>query len=176
MAIAAKTIESHGEWLSEQAIAKRLGMDRHTVSSRLEDLGYEPDPERSNARLKLHFFDKQMEFAIRAAKDEAATMKIRGLRADAQLKELKLARERGEMVAAAEMIEIVQKLVSNIYQEVTVRQGKRIDAKLAKAKNVLAVKKIRKADTDRIMKNLRENFERFLGAENEPQSTQRTPR
>ena len=61
-----------------------------------------------------------------------------------------------------ETVELVQKIVGQVYQECTVRQPKRIAAKLAKAKNVTEVRKVLKADMNRIMKSLRENFERFI--------------
>lgn len=158
----AKKHEPQGEWLSEQEIAKRCGLHRQTVAARLEDLGYEPDAERSNAKLKVHFFTDAMRFEIKAARDEMTAMKIRDMRASAHLKELKLARERGEVVDAVEMVELVQAVVSNLYQEYTVRQPKRIAPKLAKAKSLIEVKKILKVDHDRIMKELRANFERYL--------------
>lgn len=147
--------------LSISEIAKRMKLDRATVRSRLDDLGYEPDPS-STAKNQLYPFDGEMEFAIKSAKDEAAAAKIRGLRADAQLKELKLARERGEVVPMNEAVELVQRIVGTLYQEFAVRQPRRIAPKLAAAKNVTAVKKLLKSDTDRIMKTLRANFEQFI--------------
>lgn len=158
----AKKREANGEWLSEQEIAKRVGIHRQTLAARLEDLGYEPDPDRSNVKLKVHWFDAEMEFAIKAAKDTVSAVKIRDLRAAAQLKELKLAEQRGELVPMADAVDDMQKVISWLYQEFTVRQPKRTAAKLAKAKNVTAIKKILKTDTDTIMKNLRQNFEKFV--------------
>lgn len=162
MAATAKKPEPTGEWLTESEIAKRVGIHRQTLATRLEDLGYEPDTERSNAKSKVHFFTDAMMFEVKAARDEMSAMKIRDMRASAHLKELKLARERGTVVEVAEMVEMVQSVVANLYQEHTVRQPKRIAAKLAKAKNVTEVKKILKVDEDRIMKELRGNFERYL--------------
>lgn len=150
------------ELLSISEIARRCGINRATATARLEDLGYEAH-ESSTPKNKLYAFDDEMLFAIKAAKDSLSAAKIRSIRADSQLKELKLAEARGELVPMHEAIEIVQKIVSTIYQEFTVRQPKRIAPKLAKAKNAIAVKKVLKTDTDRIMKSLRENYERFVG-------------
>lgn len=162
MAKTALKTEPQGEWLSEQEIAKRVGIHRQTLAARLEDLGYEPEAERSNAKLKVHWFTEAMRFEVKAARDEMAAVKIRGLRADTQAKELKLAIQLREYVAESEMVELMQQIVGHLYQENTIRQPKRIAAKLAKAKNVTEVKKILKADQDRIMKDLRANFERYL--------------
>ncbi len=162
MGATAVKIEAKGELLSKTAIAKRCSLHVQTVSSRLEDLGYEAD-ETSTAKNQLYWFDETVEFAVKSAKDSMAAAKIRDLRATYELKELKLAEARGELVPMADAIELVQKIVGAVYQEFTIRQGKRIDPKLAKATNVIAVRKIRKADADRIMKSLRTNFERFIG-------------
>jgi|SRR5436189_691842 len=162
MAQAALNIEPQGEWLSESEIAKRCKLHRQTCAARLEDLGYEPDAERSTEKKKVHWFDERVKFEILAAKDSLSAAKIHGLRIDNELKQIKLAEARGELVPMHEATELVQKIVSTVYQEVTIRQPKRIAPKLAKAKNVAAVKKILKTDMDRIMKSLRENFERFI--------------
>jgi len=163
MSASAVKIQPKGEWLSISEIAKRCGIHRQTCTSRLDDLGYEPDVERSTAKNQVFFFDDEMEFAIKAAKDSMSAVNIRDKRASAQLKEMKLAEARGELVPMHEAIELVQKIVGTLYQEQVIRQPKRIGAKLAKAKNVTAVKKILKTDCDKIMKQLRDNFEEFIG-------------
>lgn len=149
--------------LSISEIARRCGINRATASARLEDLGYEPDASSNRKNQKLYPFDDEMQLALRSARDTISATRIRDMRAAAQTKEFKLAVMRQEFVPMEEVTDIIQRIVSNIYQEFTIRQPKRIAARLAKAKNVPAVKKALKADADRIMKNLRENFERFLG-------------
>lgn len=162
MGAAALKPERSGEWLSESEIAKRVGLHRQTVAARLEDLGYEPDEERSTPKKNVHWFDAEMQFAIKAAKDSLSAAKIRDLRAGTALKELKLAEARGELVSMAEATEDLHAVVNWIFQEFTARQPKRIVAKLTKAKNAVAVRKILKTDTDTIMKNLRMNFEKLI--------------
>lgn len=161
MGQAALKLESSGELLPIKQIAERLRMHRQTVAARLEDLGYQPH-ESSTAKNQLYWFDEEMEFAIKAAKDEASAVRIRGLRAKAELDELKLARERGELVPMHEVVELVQNIGTTLYQEYTVRMPKRIGVKLAKAKNIAQVKAELKRDSDRTMKLLRDNFEEFI--------------
>lgn len=160
--VAVKPNEPKGEWLTESEIAKRCGLHRQTVAARLEDLGYEPDPDRSKPKRNVHWFDDEMLFAVKAAKDSLSAAKIRDLRASTNLKELKYKEQMGELVQMTDAIDDMQKIVSWLYQELTVRQPKRIVAKLAKAKNATAVRKALKTDTDNIWKNLRMNFEKFL--------------
>jgi hypothetical protein len=162
MRAVATNSQPKGEWLSISEIAKRCGIHRQTCSSRLEDLGYEPDPDRSTPKSQVYFFDDEMEFAIKSAKDTVSAMKIRQLRADAQLKELKLAEQRAELVPMVEVTDIVQRIVKAIYDEYAIRQPKRVAGQLVKAKTQAAVRKILKTDGDRVMKLLRTNFERFI--------------
>ena len=162
MGAAAKKLEPiTPELLSTFEIARRVGIDRVTAALRLDELGYEPDPS-STANRKRYPFDDEMLMALKQARDTISATRIRDMRAAAQTKEFKLAVMREEYVPMEEVTDIVQRIVSNIYQEFTVRQPKRIAGKLAKSKNVPEVKKTLKADANRIMKNLRENFERFI--------------
>lgn len=162
MAATQPKLKPTSELLSKSEIAKRLKLDRSTVSSRLDDLGYEPDPS-STAKLQLYLFDDEMQFAIKAAKDSLTTAKIRDTRATYELKELKLAEARGELVPMAEVIEISQKLVGAVYKEFAIHQPKRLSARLAKCKTAAEVSKLLKADTEKFMAKLRGNFEEVLG-------------
>lgn len=157
-------IEEQAPLLSISAIAKKCGIDRATARTRLDQLGYEPEVEK--AKEKLYRFDDEMEFAVKAAKDTVSAMKVRDLLATARLKELKLAKEAGELVPIGEVTEIVQAIVSNVFQEYTIRQPKRIGGQLVKAKNIAEVKKALKSDSDRIMRSLRANFENFIDGQN----------
>ena len=168
MANAAKKNEPKGEWLSEQEIAKRIGIHRQTLAARLEELGYEPDEERSNAKLKIHFFNDEMDFAVRKAKDSLDAARIRQIRADAQIKELNLAKARGEYVHIADTTERIQAVISKMYKELTQMQPKRVAPRLVKAKTVAEVTKILKLDTDKILARLRENDEEFVPVMQKP--------
>jgi hypothetical protein len=158
----ALNLEPSGEWLSKSAIAKRCKLYVQTVSSRLEDLGYEADEERSSAKNQVYWFDDEVEFAIKAAKDSLAAMKIRQLRAASEKIEMQNAQARGELVPIGEVTDIIQRITKTVYEEFTLRSGKRIDGQLVKAKNIATVRKIRKGDADRVWKMLRTNFERFI--------------
>ena len=162
MGQAAKKIEpNETRLLNTSEIAKLCKLDPATVRGRLDDLGYEPH-ESSTAKLQLYAFSDEMIFEIKAAKDSLTAANIRQTRAQAEKIEMQNAQARGELVPMGEATEMVRAIVYAIYQEFTVRQPKRIGPKLAKAKNVVAIRTLLKADTDKIMKSLRENFERFI--------------
>jgi hypothetical protein len=145
-----------GEWLSISEIAKRCNIHRQTCTSRIEDLGYEPDEDRSTPKNKVYFFDDEMEFAVKSAKDTVSAMKIRDLRATAQLKEMKLAEARGELVPMIEVMELSQKLHTVVYKHIAIDVPKRLASKLAKAKTPAEVTKILKLDGQKFLKRIRE--------------------
>jgi hypothetical protein len=151
-----------GEWLSISEIGKRCGIHRQTCAARLEDLGYEPDDERSTPKNKVYWFDDEMKFAVKAAKDELSAAKIRDARATYQLKELKLAEQRSELIPRVEVIEISQSLIGAMYKEFAVHQPKRLAARLAKCKTAAEVSKLMKTDTEKFMAKLQGNFEDVL--------------
>jgi hypothetical protein len=158
----ALNLEPSGEWLSKSAIAKRLKLHVQTVSSRLDDLGYEADEERSSAKNQVYWFDDEVEFAIKAAKDTFTAVNIRDRRASAKLKEIKIAEQERALVPIAEVMEISQSLTTAIYKEFAINQPKRLAGKLAKAKSAPEVSKILKADTAKFMARLRGNFAEVL--------------
>lgn len=142
-------------------IARRCGINRQTCAARLDDLGFEPD-DSSTAKMQLYWFDDEMLFSIKAAKDSLSAAKIRDTRAAAQIKELKLAKERGELVPMGEVVDLSQRLTKALYDEFAVRMQKRVAGQLVKAKTVAAVRKILKTDADRVFKLVRTNFERYI--------------
>jgi hypothetical protein len=149
-----------GELMNISQISRRIKLDRATTVKRLEANGFEPVDVK--AKEKTFRLDAVMLAQLSIKNDERLAAQIRKDKAAAEKIEMQNAQSRGELVAMNEVIEIVQKIVSSIYQEFTVRQPKRIAPKLVKAKNVAAVKKALKADTDRIMQTLRENHEKFI--------------
>lgn len=158
---AAKLKQPRGELLPISQIAERLRMHRQTVTARLDNLGYQPH-ESSTAKNQLYWFDDDVEFALKAAKDDLDAARIRDLRAAAELKELKLAEARGELVEIAAVMDRVQTLFTRLYKESTQFQPKRLAGRLAKAKTAAEVTRILKGDTDKIFAKLRENDEAFV--------------
>jgi hypothetical protein len=158
---AAKAKPPQGQLLPITQIAERLRMHRQTVAARLDNLGYQPH-ETSTAKNQLYWFDSDVEFAIKAAKDEIDAARIRVLRADAETKELKLAQARGEVVDIADVMDRVQAIFTRLYKESTQMQPKRLGSRLAKAKTVAEVTRILKADTDKVFAKLRENDAAFV--------------
>ncbi len=160
MGQAALKLEPKGELLSISEIARRCGINRATAGARLDDLGYEAD-ESSTQKNQLYFFDSEMEFSIKAAKDSLAAAKIRDIRASSQLKELKLAEARSELVPMVHVVDKYQASFVRFYKEFALHQPKRLAARLAKAKTAPEAAKLLKADADKIFARLKEDNELF---------------
>lgn len=156
MAQPATKIEPKGEWLSIMAIAKRCNIDRLTCARRLEDLGHEPNEERSNAKNKVFWFDDELQFEIKSAKDSLAAAKIRDLRATYELKELKLAEARGELVPYADALDYFQQMMQKNYKELRLQMPKRLGPRLAKAKTAAECSKLITAEVEKVFARLRE--------------------
>lgn len=141
-------------------LAEMFDLDRASVRKRINEAGIEPVEEK--AKEKIYELTPRLVGLLGDVKSPLSEAKLRRETAEADLKELLLAQKRGELVAMVEVTEIVQRIVKTLYEEYVVRQPKRIGGQLVKAKTIAAVKKTLKTDSDRIMKTMRTNFERFI--------------
>ncbi len=145
------------ELLTISEIARRVKLDRHTVSSRLKERGCQPD-ESSLANKQLFLFDRRMEIALRTErreKDALSAARLRLLLASVELKELNLAKTRGELASVAEMTEIATKFFSVIYREFTMHQPRRLAGHLVRCKTTGEIMKVLRTDTEKFMQRLR---------------------
>jgi hypothetical protein len=148
------------EMLSIQKIAFRCGLDRGTCKKRLDALGYKP--ENDAEKLKIYRFDEAMEADLLESRDKLTDVRIRDMTAAAELKEIKAAEARGELVPVNEVIDQTQALFGAMHKELAVRMPRELSAKLAKAKTSTQVNAILKVAVDRRFKTLRDDFEKYL--------------
>lgn len=161
-ATAKKTRErkTNGELLSIQKIAFRCGLDRATCKKRLEAHGYKP--EREEAKLKLYWFDAEMESALTESQDELTHVKIRKETAAAQLAELKVMQQNGELIAVSEVEDYLHRLFKSLHQEVCVRFPRTVASSVVKAKDSAAAGKILSAGLNRIFDLVRDNHSQLM--------------
>jgi hypothetical protein len=148
------------EELSIKAIAERVGLDRATCKSRLDQHGYEP--VREEAKLKVYRFDAEMEAKLTEQNFKLTEAKTRKEIADAEMKELKLREAKGELVAVDEVMDLIGRLFNAMFQDLAVRQPARLANKLFKAKTTADVAKILRADTNRVFSILGDDHEKIL--------------
>lgn len=152
-----------GELLNTSQLAKRAGLDRATVKSKLETHGVQPQEEKANR--KLYDADE----ALSALQGDGTT----GLRkaqtektaAEAERAKLKLKKERGDLVSIEDARVDIQNIVNEIRLHFLTRaqvlapqlrglKGAQIEAKL-------------KEDAERFFAELRAEHEGYLSEQAE---------
>lgn len=152
--------KTKGEFLSIQKIAFRCGLDRATCRKRLEAHGYKP--EREEAKLKLYWFDAEMEAALTESQDKLTDVKIRKETAAAQLAELKVLQQNGELIAVSEVEDYLHRLFKSLHQEVCVRLPRTVSASMVKAKDAATAAKILSAALNRVFDLVRDNHGQLM--------------
>lgn len=148
-----------GVLLNTSQIARRSGLNRATVKTRLETKGVLPREEK--AKEKLYDADE----ALTALHGEGTS----GLRkaqtaktaAEAARVKLKLDKERGDLVSIQDVREDVQELVKRIYQRFAVT-GPTVLAPQLKGKSVSQVEAALKRDAEEFFNDLRATYESYL--------------
>ena len=148
------------ERLSISQLAEEFYLNRATVRKRIQEAGI--DPVEIKAKLTMYEVTPRLTNILSDVKSPINEARLRKETAAAEKIEMQNAIARGELVAMHEVVELVQTVVGKVFQELTAAQGKRIDHKLAKAKTVIDIKKIRNGDNMRILKQLRANFQEFI--------------
>jgi len=160
MGQAALKIVEH-ERLNISQLGEEFDLDRASVRKRIQEAGIEP--VETKAKEKIYEVNQRLAAVLSTVKSPINEAKLRRETAAADKLEMQNAMLRGELVPMHEASEMIRSIVGKIFQELTAAQGKRIDAKLAKARTVIDVKKIRNGDNQMIMKRLRANFAEFIG-------------
>ncbi|HEY0545307.1 MAG TPA: DUF1441 family protein [Pyrinomonadaceae bacterium] len=139
-------------------LAKLTTLDRATVRKRLE--GIEPVPGTKGA--KMYELVDALPALIAGASAEFDAAKLRRAQAEAELKELELASERGEVVSVKEVQDYALRLFKSMHNRVGVRMSREIAQQLYKAESAAQITEILKTETGRIFNDLRSDHTRFL--------------
>lgn len=157
---AVKAKAPKGELLAISKIAMRCGLDRATCKKRLDAHGYEP--EVIKAKEKLYRFDAEMEADLTESQDKLTDVKIRKETAAAQIAELKVKQQMGDLIAVAEVEDYLQRLFKALYQEAVVRMPKRIAASVVKAKTAGEASEMLTVSIGKIFNTVREDHGSLL--------------
>lgn len=145
--------------LNTSKLAYRFGLIRDTVRRRLEVAGVKPvkrDPKHGT----LYDLDEATPFL--ETDEDISELKKRKLKAEAEEKEMKVQERKGDLLTAAEVKEVFQKIVSGLYREMKIAVPRRLAPTLAKAKNQKQVNKILKDDVQLVFDRFRDDFTEFL--------------
>ena len=134
------------------------GLDRATIRTRLD--GIEPQGGAKNA--KTYALKVALPALIAGASAEMDVAKLRKMQADAELKEIDLKRELGEVVEVKDVRAYAQALFRGLQQRLAVRMPRDVAAQLYKAESPAQITEILQHDVGRIFNDLREDHTRFL--------------
>lgn len=139
-------------------LAKLCGLDRATVAKRLKDV----EPGHEEPKKKLFALDAALPPLIAGASAEMDEAKLRKAQADAEMGELRLQRERAEVVEVKEVRTYAQALVRGIHQRVAVQMPGLLAAQLYKADSAAQITEILQRELGRTFNELRDDHKNFL--------------
>ncbi|HEX7955958.1 MAG TPA: hypothetical protein VF508_03395 [Pyrinomonadaceae bacterium] len=152
----------NSELLNTSELARRSGLNRATVKTKLDTKGVRPQEEK--AREKLYDADEALK-ALQAdgttGLRKAQTMKTA---VEASRAKLKLEKERGEVVSLADARSDLQEVVKRIHQHFTVTSPAAIAPRLRGLK-VSQIEAALRMDAEQFFRDLRAEFETYLHAE-----------
>lgn len=142
-------------------LAQGFKLDRATVKKRLDAAGVQPvERKAKEVRYRL---DEDLEEILLAVDADFEAERLRKMTAEADLKEMQAARERGETASVREFQEIVQALFGGLYKEIAVRFPKKIGGKASRAKTPAEASAIIQHGLNEIFVSVRNDFTKYLG-------------
>lgn len=151
--------------LSLTRLAAELHVDRNTLSRKAAALAHVAGPQ--GARL---YSRRAVEELLAADDDpELAEARRRKVAAEAELLELRLQREREEVVPVAEVRDYALKLFRALHQRVGVRFRREVAAQLYRAESPAQITEVLQHELGRIFNELRDDHPKFLAEEKQQQ-------
>ncbi len=148
------------ELYSTSKLAQHFSLSREVVRKRLTEAGVTPVRETSNEKL---YRLTEAQAAIEDNDDPVlSAVKLRKLSADAELQELKLERERGEVVYLNDVRDELQQIFTRLFQRLAVQQPREIAGQLYKADSAGAMAEILKRSTEKVFNDLRSDYKTLL--------------
>jgi transposase-like protein len=141
-------------------LASDFGLDKATVKKRLQEHGIEPVETR--AKETIYEVSPRLAAVLSKVSSPIDEAKLREATANAEIKEIKLAELRGEMVEVNLAIDRMHAVLGKLYKDLSVHMPKHLAARLARAKTVPEVNKLLKLEIGRIFARLKQNDAEFV--------------
>jgi hypothetical protein len=142
------------ELLSISKLAARFELDRATVRKRLAAAGINPRKETKREKLYLA---AEVEPFLSNTGDPLDAARLRKLEQESDLLDLRLQRERGELVSVSEVGDEIQEIFKRLYQRLAVQYPREIAAQLYKAESPGQITDIMRHDMGRFFNEIRED-------------------
>jgi hypothetical protein len=140
--------------LNISQLAERFELDRATVRSYLAEAGVKP--RRETKREKLYLL-AEVEPHLDNSSDPLKAARLRKLEQESDLLDLRLKRERGELVSIQEVGNEIQEIFKRLYQKLAVQYPREIAPQLYKAESSGQITDIMRHDMGRFFNELRED-------------------
>ncbi len=147
------------ELLNTSELARRSGLNRATVKTKLETNGVEP--REAKAKEKLYDADEALAALLQDGTTGLRKAQTAKTAAEAARAKLKLDSERGELVSIQDVREDVQELVKRIHQHFAVT-GPTVLAPQLKGKKVAQLEAALRRDTEEFFNDLRARYKAYL--------------
>lgn len=149
--------------LSTSKWALRFSLDRATVRKRFAEAEIEPVEVNSRETVYELAEEDAKEILLSQTRPIDAA-KLRKETADADLREIKVKKELGELASVSEFTAVIQSVFGNLHKKCGVQMPKAIAKKLV-GKKQSEISKIIGDETDRIFQDLRNDYKKFLDPE-----------
>lgn len=140
-----------GAQVTQADLSRLLGMDRHTIADRLD--GVESTSKR--AKLDCYPLGDALEAIIAGQSTTLSAAKLRKEEADASMRELKLARERGLLIEVRDVRDKQQKVFTKMFQRFAVQLPGEIKGQLFKCDTPAQVAETLKHSVTKIFNDIR---------------------
>jgi hypothetical protein len=149
------------KFLNISKLQVRFGLDRATIRKRLAAAGIESDPS-STEKEKLYVLNDALEIALKTPENLLDAERLRKLRGEATIVEMKIKQQNGELISAAECAEAVNQIFGNLRKKLALQLPKALAKRLSKMSDEAEMAKLLSEATEKVFKELRANHEKFL--------------
>ncbi len=152
-----------GELLNTSELARRSGLDRATVKTKLETKGVRPQEEKANKKL----YDADEALAALQGDERSGLRKAQTIKTavEANRAKLKLEKEKGELVSIHDVRADMHNFVTEVRLHFLTRA--QVLAPQLRGQKVARIETILKEDAEQFFANLRAEYEGYLSEQAE---------
>lgn len=143
---------------SISALSRITGLDRATITKRLEDVEHTAGPKGA----KTYGLEDAIPALIAGESTELDEAKLKKLQAEAELREMEVKRERGELLPADEVRDYATRLFKSLHNRIALRFPREAAKSLYKAESQAQITEILRRDLGRIFNEIRDDHTSLL--------------
>jgi hypothetical protein len=148
---------------NKSQLHRATGLDRATITRRLDDAGVQPKAKKKGAGGGT-IYDADQALKVLTAGDRSGITdaRLKRLNVAAAREMLKLKKERGDLLEYGEVRDVLQRIFNRLFQTITISYWRDNKRRLHRSKTADALEIAGRADMEKIFNDLRADFRRFL--------------